>query len=250
VVTQAPSKSEFGRLVAATRQGFAKYRTACSQHEQICRGISKMAGIEVDSQYLIDLRTKILEAGADYKSLNNFFVIGAGRLGRQEDVKQLQNLISKLKQQLDNVLLSEDGAKAAWSKADAIKDIGGLLGTVIGSITGKHDWEEKFEKNLSASQESKKQFFGTIMICLGKGGLPGDAQVVSISGLARAQNREESEIIREFQQQGKWLFSPGVFFEMLETLIEQLYEGKLHLPISLKQMPAKLAIPIYIRVDS
>jgi hypothetical protein len=59
---------------------------------------------------------------------------------------------------------------------------------------------------------------------------------------------EESKIIREFQQHGKWLFSPEVFLAMLDALIEQLHKGVLHLPISQKQLPAKLAIPREITV--
>ena len=208
-----------------------------------------MADIAMNSQYLLDLRKRLREMGSACQALNNFFVNGADRLVREADVKRLQGFATWLKHQLEKAKLSEDGAQYAWRKASLIGDIGELVGKAIGSTPGEHPRVEVFKKTLAARQTGKQHSFGTIMICVGQGGLPDDVHVVSISELARIKNRVESEIIREFQQRGEWLFSPEGFLVMLGTLIEKLHEGKLRLPISLKQLPAKLAIPREITVE-
>ncbi|MFC1846482.1 hypothetical protein ACFLYS_00275, partial [Chloroflexota bacterium] len=102
----------------------------------------------------------------------------------------------------------------------------------------------KVQKAVAALPSSKEHCFGTIMVCIGKGGLPDDVHVISVSRRARTQNQPESKIIQELQQRGMLLFSPDVFPVIINTLIEQLRAGKLSLPISLKQLPAELAIPL------
>jgi len=209
-----------------------------------------MAGIDVNSQYLHDLRKRIREAGSTSKELNSFFVNGADNLGREADVARLQDLTFRLRQQLKEVESSEDDARVARSKADAIGDAGGLLGMLIGSVTGKHDWEEKFEKELNARRLGSRQSFGTIMICIGKGGLPEDAWVVSISKLARTQKLSETTIIHKFQESGTLLFTPDEFWQLIEELMRDTHDGKRKLPISYDQLVMKLPSAKKVNVKS
>jgi hypothetical protein len=176
-------------------------------------------------------------------------VNGADHLVREADIKRLQSLAYGLKHQLEKAYLREDGAQKGWRRAGTIGDIAELVGKEIGSTPGEHPSVEVFKTTLMARRASRQNCFGMILICVGQGGLPDDVRLVLISGLARSQNREEDDIIREIQQRGEWLFSPEGFLVMLDTLIEQLREGKLRLPISLKQLPAKLAIPRQITVE-
>ena len=170
-------------------------------------------------------------------------------MAREADMKMLQNLTTRLKQDLEEAALSENGAEYASFKADAVGSVGSLIGKRIGSAIAGPAWrEEAFEKELTARRTRRQCTFGTIVVCVGKRGLPDDVHVVSISKLARTHNRFESEVIQLLQQRGVLLFSPDVFHVMFGTLIEQLREGKLRLPISPKQLPAKLAIPRKVTV--
>jgi hypothetical protein len=206
-----------------------------------------MADIEVNSQYLYDLRKQLREIMSDCQTLNIFFVTGAVRIAREPDVKTLQNLTNKIKQQVEEAVSREERERSSTANWDNGVKIGSAFVTVISSSIGKHGWIEGAER-IVKRRTGKRHCFGMIMICVGKGGLPNDVHVVSISELARSQNREESEIIREIQQRGEWLFSPEVFLQMLDTIIEQLHRGELRLPILPKQLPAKLAIPREITV--
>lgn len=208
-----------------------------------------MADIVVNDQYLVDLRKRLRELGSTCQALNNFFVIGADRLAREAEVAILQSLAVELKHQLELTILSEYGAQSAWRKASIIGDIGGLISNVIGSTPGEHPGVKAFQKTFTERQSMRQHGSGTIIICVGQGGLPDDVHVVSISELARIKNRVESEIIREIQQAGQLLFSPEVFLQMLDTVTEQLRRGELRLPIPPKQLPAKLAVPREIIVE-
>jgi hypothetical protein len=207
-----------------------------------------MADIEKNSQCLLDLKKQLRELGAACQALNDFCVTGARRIAREPDVEQLRSLATRLKHQLEKAGLSEDRAQSSLVQFDAIMSVGNLLATGIGIAMGKRGLVEGAER-LEKIRTSKQHVFGMILICVGQGGLPDDVQVVSISELARIQNRDKSEIIRAFQQRGEWLFSPEVFLKMLDTLIEKLREGELRLPILPKQLPLKLAIPLQVTVQ-
>jgi hypothetical protein len=61
--------------------------------------------------------------------------------------------------------------------------------------------------------------------------MPEDVQVVSISRLARASKREESEVINELQGRGCLLFSEKAFSLFIDKLAPDVQEGRLDLPV-------------------
>jgi hypothetical protein len=153
-------------------------------------------------------------------------------------------LTIRLKQHLEEAVLSEDRAQYASLKGDAVSSIGGFIVKGIGSAIGGHTWSsEAFEKDLTGRRARKQRTFGMIMVCVGKGGLPDDVHIVSISKLARTQNRSESTIILEIQQSGALLFAPDKFMQLIEELVRDIRKGKSRLPILPEQLPVKL-VPV------
>jgi len=70
------------------------------------------------------------------------------------------------------------------------------------------------------------------MVCVGPKGLPDDATVISISQSARESNRPEPEIMKKLQDDGYLLFSKEVFTVLIDKLVGDVREGRLHLPVS------------------
>lgn len=194
------------------------------------------------------MRKWLLEMGSACQSLNNFFVTGADRIAREPDVKTLRSLATRLKHQFEEAVLSEDSARSSLAKLDAGINVGNLFVTGIGLAIGKRGWVEGVER-FEKIRAGRQHCFGMIMVCVGQDGLPDDVKIVSISELARIQNRDEDEIVQELQQRGKLLFSPDGFLELLDEFIGKLREGKLRLPIPTKQLPTRLAIPQTITVE-
>jgi hypothetical protein len=168
--------------------------------------------------------------------MDTFFVKGADLMAREADIERLQTLTTRLKQHLEEAVLSEDGAQYASLKGDAVSAIGGLIVKGVGSATGRLTWVEEFEKNLTARRGRKQHCFGMIMVCVGKGGLPDDVRVVSVSELARKQNRSESAVIHEIQESGVLLFPPHEFWQLIEGLVSDIHKGKSRLPIPPEQL--------------
>ena len=208
-----------------------------------------MADLDGNLQYLQDMRKRLIEMGSVYRELNNFFSDGAACLAREKDIKKLQSFATWLGHELEKKILSENRAQSSWKQAEPIGRWGELFGKVIGFTPGEHPRVEVFKKTLAARQAGRQYSFGTIMICVCKGGLPDGVHILAISELARITNQSEFEIIRKFQQRGDWLFPPAVFLRMLDMFIEKLREGKLRLPILPEQLPAKLAIPRKVTVE-
>jgi hypothetical protein len=207
-----------------------------------------MEDIAMNTQYLLDLKARVREMGSACQVLNNFFATGAVRIAQEPDVERLRSLATQLKHKLEEAGLSEERARSSLAEWDGGIKMGNSIVAATGSAIGKRGWVEGAER-LEKRRASKQHDFGMILVCVGQGGLPDDVHVVSISELARIKNRAESEIIREIQQAGELLFSPEVFLQMLDTIIEQLRRGELRLPIPPKQLPAKLAVAREITVE-
>lgn len=206
-----------------------------------------MADGGVNNQYLLDLKERLRELGSACEEINTFFANEADRMARKADVKRLQNLTVSLRQRLEEAIWRENAARSASLKGDAVGSAGELIAEEIGSAMGEHAWVEKFEKSLTARRAARKRSFGMIMVFVGKGGLPDDVRVVSISELARAQNQPESAIILGLEERGVLLFTPDEFWQLIERLVRDIRKGKSKLPIDSRQLivtnvPAKKAV--------
>ena len=61
-------------------------------------------------------------------------------------------------------------------------------------------------------------------------------EVVSISELARQSNRPESETIQEVRNRGYLLFDQEPFSRLIDKLVIDVREGRLHLPIPIETL--------------
>jgi hypothetical protein len=81
-----------------------------------------------------------------------------------------------------------------------------------------------------------KKPFGTVMVCVGSKGLPDNIGVISISQLARESNRPQPEIMNKLQDDGYLLFTEEAFSFLIDRLISDIRDGKLHLPLSREKL--------------
>lgn len=194
-----------------------------------------MADIEVNTQYLLDLKEQVRELRAVCQALDDFFVIGADRIAREPDVEQLRTLATRLKHQLQEAIISEDSARSSSAKFDAGTSVGNLFATGIGIVTGNRGLVEGAER-LQKKRAGRQHCFGMIVVCVGIGGLPDDIQVISISGRAREKNLPESNVIHKIHETGAILFTPDRFWQLIEEVVHNIQEGKIRLPIPLKYL--------------
>ena len=195
-----------------------------------------MEGITTHSTYLKDLLSRARRLTSSAISLSAMFTEESDHLNRWDEASRLKALYSVIRQQLDRAERSEDAASYGHSQGNLIVSLGGLA---VGSLIKM----ASRNKQLSASADyllkglgNEKRPFGLVLICIGPKGLPDDAEVVSISRLARESNRVESEVVGALQEGGYLLLSEKAFSLLVDKLIEDVREGRLRLPVSREKL--------------
>ncbi len=202
----------------------------------------------MNNHHLQDLTNRTLELISACRALDSFFVHGAARLRQEADARRLETFAVNFARHLDEEEWHENTARLRSDDAEILRKGSELAVAAIGLTFMGRNGMKAVNRNMKAKHAGQKRYHGMIVVGVGAGGLPDDVTIVPVSRLARTQNREESDVIRELQQQSGLLFTPEAFLLMLGTLIKKLSEGKLQLPISLEQLPTKLAIPRKVTV--
>jgi len=181
---------------------------------------------------LKNLRYQAVKLTSTGLSLTKLFAEEASRLNRRDEASRLRALYLSIRQQMDWAKSSEDAAKYGHSQANLIISLGGLAVSGIIKMVSRNKELSTFSDYLLTSLTGKRPPFGRVLVCIGPKGLPDDVGVVSISQLARESSREESEVIKELKGRGHLLLSEKVFSLLFDKLINDVQEGRLHLPIS------------------
>jgi uncharacterized protein YukE len=198
-----------------------------------------MAASGMNIQQLQQLKNRAKELASACQGLDSFLAYQSDRLHCEADIERLNTLTAKLKLHLREVELSEKGARRASENADALGSMTKLVVEGIGYAMGKKAFVTVFDKSLQARYDSKQRCFGFSAVCVGKGGLPDDVHVVSISKLARAKNLPESEIVLQIERRGELVFKPEDFWRLVKDLIEDITSKQVRLPILPQQIAMK-----------
>ena len=169
-------------------------------------------------------------------SLVTLFAEEATRLSREDEASRLRALCFSVRRQLYWAKSNEDAASYGYSQANLIVSLGGLAAGSIIKMVSRNKQLSAFADYLLKSPTNKERPFGLVLICIGPGGLPGDAQVVSISQLAREANRLESGVINKLREHGYLLISENTFSLLIDRLVDDVREGRLLLPISTEKL--------------
>ncbi|MFC2009516.1 hypothetical protein ACFLT3_01155 [Chloroflexota bacterium] len=198
-----------------------------------------MAASGINIQYLQQLRSRAEGLVSACRSLDSFLADQSAQLQGEADIERLNILTDKLKRYLSEAERSETGAYRASKKADALGSIIRLAVDGIGMAMGEKAFVNGFDESMQESYNSRQHCFGFSAICVGRGGLPDDVRVVSISELAREKNLPESEIVLRLERNGELVFRPEDFWRLVEGLIVDITSGQARLPIIL---PQKIAV--------
>ncbi len=195
-----------------------------------------MESLKSFHSHLENLQGKARKLTATGLSLITLFAEEVKRLNREDEASRLKAVYNAVVEQLDRVECSESSASYAQSQVNQTASMF-TLGMSLGrSMVSKGNRLSTFSNSLS-SVSNKKPPFGNVVVCIGPGGLPGDVEVVSISQLARESNRPETETIQELRKRGYLLFNQEAFSRLIDKLVIDVREGRLHLPIPIETLP-------------
>jgi len=162
-------------------------------------------------------------------ALNTLFAQEEIRLKREDEASSLRAVYRAVVEQLQRLEGTEASVRRGHSQANLILSLGGLAMAAMGS---KSKQLSAIADYLLQTPANEQQPFGLVMVCIGSKGLPDDVRGISISQLARESNRPEPEIMNKLQDDGYLLFSKEVFTVLIDKLVGDVREGRLHLPVS------------------
>ncbi len=169
-------------------------------------------------------------------SLSKSFEAEADRLTREDGAQRLKVIHAAIVEELDRSRRLEDAARYGSTKANLILSFTGFAAKIIVAATTENQRVCNLVDHVFDTSAEKKRPYGTVMVCVGPKGLPDDVRVVSISGLARKSNLSDSETIQEVQKRGYLLFNQGSFSRLIDKLVIDIREGRLHLPIPIETL--------------
>jgi len=170
-------------------------------------------------------------------ALNTLFAEEETRLEREDEVSLLQGVHRGIVEQLQRLRGIEASASCGHSQTSALLFMAGLATTALVSQGNR---ASAIKDYLVGKATDRKEPFGLVVICIGPKGLPDDAKAVSISQSARDSNRPEPGIMNKLQQNGYLVLSEEVFSSLIGTLVAEVRQGKLCLPV-LRERLAEIA---------
>lgn len=188
-----------------------------------------MGNLKPFLDHLKDLRSQARNLTETGRALNALFAREETRLKREDEASSLRAVHCAIVEQLQQLEGIEASASRGHSQAKPILFLGGLAVT---AMVSKGNRLSAITDYLLQGSTTKRQPYGLVMVCIRPEGLPDDVRVISISQLARESNRPQPEIISKLRDDGYLLFSEEAFSLMIDRLIGDAREGKLHLPVS------------------
>ncbi len=196
---------------------------------------------------LEDLKSQARALASSGVSLAELFDKEANRLSLQDEVSRLETLCNSIRQQLQLTEREENTARSAHYQASYPYSIGGSILSFIAAVSNNKK-VSTVSRFVTESIKDNWRSFGNVLISIGPNGFPEDVKVISVSRLARDSGRPESRIINELQGRGYLLFGEGYFSLIVEKLIGEVRAGRLHLPVSSKQLPQIVLKPTWIPI--
>lgn len=188
-----------------------------------------MGNLKPFLSHLEDLQSKTKNLTETGLALNALFAGEETQLKWEDEASSLRAVYRTIVEQLERLKEIEASASRGHSQANLVLF---PVGLVLTAMVSKGNRLSAITDYLLHGPTDRQQPFGLVMVCIGSKGLPDDAGVVSISQLARESNRPESEIMNKLRDGAYLLFSEEAFSLLIDRLIGDVREGKLHLPLS------------------
>jgi len=194
-----------------------------------------MAGIIIKHPDLEELRRQASELTSAVDSLAILFEEEATLLSRRKQVARLKELHSSILQEVERARQMEMAASTGHGLASLVGLLLRLGGGLI-TMTSKNETMQAISLQLLTGPSVREPPYGTVLVCVGLGGLPENVDVVSISSLARESKRDEREVMDWLLAHGYLLFTGDAFSRLIERLAGQILRGEVSLPVSAERL--------------
>ena len=162
------------------------------------------------------------------------------QLIRHDQVACLRILKSKIMEEVQSIKRNESASQSS-------ANTGALLSSGTALIFGSLFMAKMGRKNaldigsrMAELSLTKNIPFGTVVIAIGKGGLPEDLKIINVSRFARESNKTEPEVETSWSHDGYLLMAPQVFTQALDKVEREILDGSLSLPIKISEITKRV----------
>ncbi len=199
-----------------------------------------MEGIADFEKWVGEMRSELVQQVGTARRLAVTFVESNMRLIRHDQVSRLEILKSRINKEVEGVEQMESAAQIGHTKGTLLNS--GLtfaLGSLFMNAIGHKD-SLKIGAQMAGSALSRKVPFGTVLIGIGKEGIPEDVRVIPVSRLARESKRSETDIEANLKRDGYLLMAPEMFTRALDRVEREILNGTLSLPIKINKLTKRI----------
>ncbi len=162
------------------------------------------------------------------------------RLIQHDQVVRLEVLKSRINEEVEDIKWMEAAAQTGYVRGTLLNSgLTFIFGSLFMNAIGRKD-SLKIGAQMAGSVLSKTVPFGTVLIGIGKEGIPEDVKVIPVSRLARESNRSESEVKTSLKHDGYLLMASEVFTQALNKTKSEILDGSLSLPIKISEITKRI----------
>lgn len=170
------------------------------------------------------------------KDLTAIFADEARALIQHDQIACLNDLKARIIKEVEHIQRMETVACTDFNKGKLISSLTAFgVGALFAAARGHKDPISTGAK-LVKSVLDERAPFGTILITVGKGGIPSDVEVTPVSRLARQSHISESQVKARLQRGGCLFMTPEEFVRVLSKVQSRLFDGSMSLPVPIEQL--------------
>lgn len=189
-----------------------------------------------------ELQRELGEQTSSLKRLTAIFADKARKLIQQDQIACLNELKTRIVDEVEHIQRMETVAHTNFNKGKLISSpIAFGVGALFAAARGDKDPISTGAK-LVKSVLDERAPFGTILVAVGKGGIPSDVEVTPVSRLARQSHISESQVRADLQRGGYLFMTPEEFVGVLSKVQSRLLDGSMSLPVLIEQVANEMRV--------
>ena len=159
---------------------------------------------------------------------------------RRDQAFSLDNLSARIMREVEDAQITEVVASNKFNERQLTRGVLSFAaGALFAAIAGQRDPLSRGARLIQPVLDQKAPF-GTVLVAVGKQGLPDDVAVVPLSRLARESKKGEQEIRDILQESGCLLVEPEAYALFMDNLKRRVLDGSVSLPVSVEQTASEL----------
>jgi hypothetical protein len=192
------------------------------------------------SRRIEELKSKLRRQMAAAEELGPVLDRCANGVAQHDQAVSLDSLKVRIVREVDDARIREIVASNEFNKRKLTKGaVSFATGALFAAIAGQKDALSRGAR-LIQPVLAQKAPFGTVLVVVGKEGLPHDVAVVSLSQLARESGKEEQQVRDNLEKSGHFLIEPDKFALLINNLKRKVLRLSVSFPITIQTIDKEL----------